>query len=245
MAPGNGSEAEQEIGGSCVMPEIVYESNKGIVFERAIYKNGNARLTVRNKANNATMATYRYKNAPGLQSPYLNWDNLNCVNGWVFDETYLYTAVQSGKKLYAGFTFHIAKDGAFPGQALPEGFYTEHEVIEKIEELRKGLPGDCVLGFEKPDSERHLSFLRHIYICKTGAISDYIDVDDVISVYVRFGIVLNDAHIKSIRELCAIPISNFASDEYMDYANPKTAAEWIVTGLLLGYPVETTASMFG
>ena len=222
------------------MAEIVFESNKGIVFERTTYKNGNARLTVRNKTNNATMATCRYANAPGLQSPYLNWDNLNCVNGWVFDETYLYTAVQNGKKLYAGFAFHIAKDGAFPGQALPQGFYTEREVTEKTEALRNELPGDCVLGFEQPDSERYLSFLRHIYICKTGAISDYIDIDDVMQAYKKFGIMLNETIGNSIRGLCSIPISSFTNAEYMDYANPKTTAEWIVTGLLLGYPIETT-----
>jgi hypothetical protein len=37
-----------------------------------------------------------------------------------------------------------------------------------------------------------------------------------------------------------VPINSFAGDEYMDYANTKSVAEYIVAGLLLGYPIEST-----
>lgn len=220
--------------------EIVFESNRGIVFERTVYKNGNARLAVINKNNNKTMSEYRYKNAPGLQSPYLNWENLNCVNGWVYDKTYLHTAVQKGKKLYAGFTLSIAKKEVFAGKPLPQGFYTEEGVSEKVEALKKDLPGDCVLGSEGPDYDTPQSIVRYYYICKTGTIRDYIDIDDVISAYGRFGMILNESHWNKVRELCSIPISGFSSNDHMDYANTKSVAEYIVAGLLLGYPIEST-----
>jgi len=108
--------------------EIIFESNRGIIFERTLLNNGRIRLAVINKRNGETMSDYLYKNMPGLQAPFLNLDNLNCVNGWIYDETYLHMAVQNGKKLYAGFTFSIARKGAFTGQHLPQGFYTEAKV---------------------------------------------------------------------------------------------------------------------
>ena len=223
-----------------VNKEIIFESNRGIVFERTLYKNGNVRLAVINKNYSKTMSEYRYKNAPGLQSPYLNWENLNCVNGWVYDETYLHTAVQKGKKLYAGFTLSIAKKEAFTGRTLPKGFYTEEGVSEKVEALKKDLPGDCVFGSEGPDYDTYNSIDRCIYICKTGAIRDYIDIDDVISAYGRFEMILNESHWNRVRELCSIPIGGFSSNDHMDYANTKSVAEYIVAGLLLGYPIEST-----
>jgi len=223
--------------------EIVFESNRGIIFERTLFKNGRVQLTVRDKNNNETITDYRYNNVPGLQSRYLNWENLNCCNGWNYDKTYLHTAVQNGRKLYAGFTLSIAKKDVFAGRPLPTGFYTESDVSEIIEALQEGLPGDCVLGSEQPDSDRFNSVLRHIYICKTGAIRDYIDIGDVISAYERLGIILDGNCVSRVMGLCAIPISNYAGTGQMDYANPNSTAEWVVTGLLLGYPIETTASM--
>jgi len=224
--------------------EIVFESNRGIIFERTLFKNGRVRLAVRAKDDNELIKDYRYINAKGLQSPFLNWDNLNCCNGWVHDEAYLHTAVQRGKKLYAGIDFSIAKKDAFPGRPLPAGFYTEGEVSEQIRLLRDGLPMGCILGIERPDSDLHYSVTRFIYICKAGAIRDYINIDDVLSAYERFGIILGESHVNRITDLCAIPISSFAGDSHMDYGNPNSAAELIATGLLLGYPIETTASMF-
>ena len=225
--------------------EIVFESNRGIIFERTLFNNGKARLAVRFKDNNKMITDYRYTNAPGLQSPYLNWENLNCVDGWIYDKTYLHTAVQNDKKLYAGICFSIAKEEMYSSQALPPCFYTEGEVAERVEAMTEGLPGDCVLGVEGPDSDRLYSTLRYIYICKTGAIQDYIDVDDVVSVYGRFGINLDDSHIYRIKELCSVEISSFADNTRMDYGNPNSVAEWVATGLLLGYPIETTASILG
>jgi len=224
------------------MTEIVFESNKGIVFERIIYKNNRVKLSVKDKSRNYAITHYRYKNAPGLPSPYLNWDNLNCCGGWHYDETYLYSAVQAGKKLYAGIAFHIDKSER-TGQVMPFGFYSEREVIEQIEVMKRELPADCVLGQEQPDSDRYNSILRYIYICKKGAIHDYLSIDDVLSAYERLGITPDSSTVNRIKELCAAPISGYARSEYMDYANPKSAAELVVTGLLLGYPIETTASL--
>jgi len=223
--------------------EIIFESNRGIIFEKTLFKNGRIRLAIKNKDCKKTIAEYRYKNATGLLSPYVNWENFNCVDGWVYDKSYLYTAVQKGKKLYAGIAFSIAKKDAFPDKIFPQGFYTEVEVSEIIENLSKNLPSDCILGSEHPDSERYLDVLRYFYICKIGTILDYIDMYDVFTAYERFGVILNKTYQNRIKKLCSIPINSFASEEHMDYANPKSVAEWIVTGLLLGFPIETTVSI--
>ena len=89
--------------------EIVFESNCGIIFERTILINGEVRLAVIYNRGNEIITDYCYVNAPELRSPYLNWENLNCCDGWVHDETYLHTAVQNGKKLYSGIIFRILR----------------------------------------------------------------------------------------------------------------------------------------
>ncbi len=95
-----------------MMKNIVFESSDGIVFEKTSYKNGRCKLAVRNKSGGSPHMIYRYRDIPGVQSPYINWDNLNCCGGWKYDESYLYTAVQRGKKLFAGASFNIYSDDA-------------------------------------------------------------------------------------------------------------------------------------
>ena len=88
------------------MGEILFESNRGIVFEKTVTRN-RCKVVVKNKDGNFTHMTYRYNNGvEPLSSPYISWENLNCCGGWSFDESYLQTAVQEGKKLCAGITFN-------------------------------------------------------------------------------------------------------------------------------------------
>ena len=86
--------------------EIIFESSDGIIIEKPVYpKKGRCQVAVKRKNRRNSLIKYNYKNAPGLQSPYLNWENLSCCGGWGCDETYLNTAVQRGLKLFAGIKF--------------------------------------------------------------------------------------------------------------------------------------------
>ena len=225
------------------MPEIIFESNRGIIFEKTVYKNGRCKLEVKNKGDRHIHTTYRYKDVPGLTSPYLNWENLNCCNGWAYDESYLYMAVQRGKKLYAGITFPMF-DEDYAEELKTRRLPTERDAITTIEWLKTGLSCDCILGEERPDSNGYRSRSRYIFICVTGAINGYIKLDDVYLAYGRLGVVIERDAKEEIMRICGLPIQSFAAENPpVEYWNPYSGSCLIVTGLLLGYPNETTAEV--
>ena len=68
-------------GDAVIGKTILYESNKGILFEQTIKKDGWCEVIVKNKDNNYTHAKCLYEYAPDFDSPYINWANLNCCGG--------------------------------------------------------------------------------------------------------------------------------------------------------------------
>jgi hypothetical protein len=205
------------------MPEILLETSAGFVFEKTVNKNNRCKVAVKHKSGSTSM-TYRFRDVPGLDSQYVGWDNLNCCDGWVYDESYLHTAVQLGKKLYAGFSFSRKTD-----------------VEETISDLQNGLPEDCVLGQEEPSEHANENFTNY-FICKTGTIADYISLDEVFAAYDRLGVVIDGGAVNRITELCHVPLPQFAGNSApFQYGYAHNGVELVVTGLLLGYPLETTA----
>lgn len=211
----------------------IFESNKGIAFVKTIYKNGRCRLTIKHKADNYTLMTYRFKNTTGLESSYVSWDNLNCCGGWTYDETYLHTAVQNNRKLYAGIVMTYNENDQ----------QAKLRADKHIEKLAQELPEDCIMGYEDPAEHRNGPYVfKHIYICRTGAIADHINIGDVLETYERLGIVIDADSKKAIIHYCNQLLQSFSGkNKAFDYASPYTGVEFIVTGLLLGYPLESTA----
>jgi len=214
------------------MAEIVFESHDGYVYEKTTYKNGRCKVAVKYKPSGYVDMTYRYKDVPGLDSPYISWENLSyCAGGW--DSEYMLTAVQRGKKLYAGPTF-----------SFNEGDVDrERSVYDTVAKIKDGLPEDCVMGCEEPQEHRngpHIS--RHFFICKTGSICDYISLDDVFNAYGRLGIMIDTNNEVHIRELCEVPLEDYSGRSApFQYVNAVSGYSLVVTGLLLGYPLESTA----
>ena len=244
---------------------IIFQSDTGMVFEKTTYKNGRCKLVVKRENGGSASATrsamiYRYNDIPGLQSPYISWENINCCGGWSYNETYLYTAVQRGKKLFADIVFIMYDedwaeeqqyDFANVGRTLP----VEADAERIIQALEAELPADCVLRRSK-DREAYRARYRGIQIYKKGAISDYINMDEVFSAYERLGITMSPDAEDYIRNLAALSIEVLS--DRLDWLNPSNSTSigsaasdpWlctehslILTGLLLGYPVETTASL--
>ncbi len=226
----------------CNMTSIVFESNRGIIFEKTSYKNGKCKLTVRRKSGGSAIITYRYRDVPGFQSPYITWDNLNCCNGWEYDESYLYTAVQQGKKLFAGITYNIfdedgtRKQGNLAGHDKPG----EADVETIIQKLQTELPDDCLLLRRDADSAFNGGKYRYIDICKKGTITDYINLEEVFAAYERLGVTMDSGIRERITGHCSESIEGLTA--HFEYWN-ATGHMLVVTGLLLGYPIETTASL--
>ena len=212
------------------MPEIIFASDEDIIFEKTVRKNGRCEVVVKRNNSGSAYMTYRFKDVPALDSPYISWENLNCCGGWGYDRMYLYTAVQRGRKLYAGLTFTRNETD-------------NNTVFQEIEKIKETLPDDCLFGNEEPPVTKNGPYsFHHFFVCKTGAISDYISVDDVLAAYDRFGLVIDAGTANNIKDLCDVQLKNYAKlSAPVKYVNTPTGVDLIVSGLLLGYPLESTA----
>ena len=172
--------------------------------------------------------TYRFNNLEKtFDSPYVSWANLDCCNGWYYDKEYLITSVPMGKKLYAGITFSKQD-------------YDEIEK-EKYLEVIESLTDEFVTGYE---IERNCNFTSY-FICRKGTLRDYYNLNEVIDFYKKLGLYLNDNIIQQLTEYFSYELSDFSNEIPFDYVNPRSIAQYIITGLLLGYPLESTCSILG
>jgi hypothetical protein len=199
------------------MPEILLETSLGVVFEKTATKN-RCKVAVKSKDGKYSFMTYRFKNgAEPISSPYISWENLNCCGGWHCDKSYLLTAVQEGKKLCAGITFN------------DENGWTDY-----IGSLSDEYPYYC-----RPPMHNGPYTFYYIDVVRKGAIADYIDEGAIFGAYGKLGI--TGFSIDRLSGFLETPMIRLVSDGAFDYGNPKTQEEMITTGLLLGYPLESTA----
>jgi hypothetical protein len=178
--------------------------------------------TVRNDTGRFIHRSYRFRNIPAdlFQSPYISWTNLNCCNGWSFDKSYLLTAVQEGKKLCAGIT--TTDENAF------RAYFAS---------LSDEYPYFC-----PPPTRNGPHTFYHIEVTRQGSIADYIDISAARETYSALGIDFLD--FKIISEYATKPMIQLLDGTVdFNYANPKGNEQLAVTGLLLGYPLESTAAL--
>ncbi|RKI66720.1 hypothetical protein D7V91_11490 [bacterium 1xD42-67] len=208
---------------------LLYQSNVGIQFNKVVSK-GICTVKVQSKPGKRAYTHMRYVYPDvklSVSSPFLSWENLNCCNGWFYDTTYLLTAVQEGKKLYAGSTIFLESPSA----------RTSAEA--HLEEIKAILPDTCSAGKEQVMNERFFPF----YICRRGTLQDFFNLEQVLTDYDRMGIRLSPQDRKRFFLLGDVDLEEFATGKPMCYFSCNTDAELIATGLLLGYPIESTASL--
>ena len=178
------------------MKQLLYQSSLGIQFNKEVSK-GQYTVKVQTKTGKRayTLRRYTYPNVElFVSSPFLFWENLNCCNGWAYDEDYLLTAVQEGKKLYAGSTIRLQP---------PIGV---EEAEARLEEFRSTLPDTCLAGKEMEMNDRFFPF----YICRRGRLKDYFDLEQVLGDYKRMGITLSAQDKRILFHLGGIELAQFA-----------------------------------
>ena len=204
----------------------MFISSKGVVFERTDYKK---RTRVRVMNEHMTFKTYRFDYIEGavFNSPYLSWENLNYCGGWHYDEDYLYTAVQKGKKVCAGLKFGSEKDlNDYVDTIDKEKYYYVDKSWEYI-------------GW---DNKIHRWNLMDI--SRKGKLSDYYNFDELNKYYSSLGFPLDWIDFDFFNDLFnseIIDLINGSKDFSYSFAG-KFIEEDIITGLLLGYPIESTVS---
>ena len=219
------------------MQEILFDDGHGIQFVRK-RQAGMYIVTVQYQApgtkRGSRLMTYHFPVIPEIfDSPYLSWRNLYCCGGWACDESILDTAVQEGTKLFAGRTQTLRSQYAPDAPTL-------EEARQEFAAFKASFPPG-VYGAEetvRPDDRYFQS-----YICREGAISDYFDLGKVFDHYHALGVDL-ELFRAGIGRLCSAEIKDYGTERApYPYFNTDTVPQLVTTGLLLGYPIESTASI--
>lgn len=219
-----------------IMGQVLHRNSKGIVMVREDFKaRSQVKVLCEFAQKHPCIRTYRFNliQEP-VEAPYCSWANLDCCGGWSFDEEYLDTAVQKGLKLFAGRTASLR--GRYTSN-----YPTLEEAREQFKAFQDALPDGVVADIDPVIADPN-NF--HTFICRTGKITDHIDLDMVFGFYEKLGQHISDAEKAEVERLCSYPIKSYGSGRapflYMD---ASTNAELITTGLLLGYPIESTVSI--
>lgn len=189
----------------------------------------------RNDPDALDIRTYRFnRTEQAIDIPYCSWANLDCCGGWSCDEEYLDSAVQKGLKLFAG------RVTSLKGQYTPNN-PTVDEALREFEMLKNSLPSGVLADVETPAVDNGCLYT---FICRTGCISDHIDLATVFESYDKLGCHLSEDDKKEITRLCGIEMCQYGKDQApFSYVHAAGVVQLVVTGLLLGYPIESTVSI--
>lgn len=185
------------------------------------YKNTTDKLFINN---GHLMRVYKYPNIDcKFSSPKINDYNLHLCGGWAFrgvNEKEVIERVIKGLKPMGIFVTtevqkweSVCKKSGLPYLIAPNHFTTEDHFDIGI---------SCKGTFDENFDLQNL-------------IIDYMEYSDKVKISLPAEEI--GAYILSLKD---IQISSYLTS---DYANPNTDQELIVTGLILGYPIETTVSI--
>lgn len=218
------------------MAQILHKNSKGIAIVREDFKTrSQVKVISGSTEKHSCLRIYRFKliHEP-VEVPYCSWANLDCCGGWSYDEEYLDTAVQKNLKLFSGRTTHL-KSEYFPNCPTAE------EARRQFDTMKEVLPDGVLGGIE--DTAEDARFL-YTFLCRTGSISEYIDLGRVFGFYEKLGVHVSDMEQQEIRRLCDMEIRCYGTSHApFQYTHAMTTAQLITAGLLLGYPIESTASI--
>ena len=132
-------------------PNILHENSKGVTMTR---EDKVKRSCVKVAKDGCTFRTYRFNNIPFYEHPLLSWANLDCCNGWIYDEDYLLIAVQEGKKPVADI------------------------VLSELPDITASPTIDVWY-----DPEPVWNGMKHMIIARHGCLADFFDLDEIVEAY--------------------------------------------------------------
>ena len=208
---------------------FIYERRAGIACVSVQYRSPG-------KNRNRRLREYRFPDIQEIfESPYLSWRNLYCCGGWGFDSSILDTAVQEGTKLFAGRIQTLQNEYCM---TMP----TMEEAQRDFELFKASFPPG-VYGAKETvlPAVANDGYFRS-YICRDGSIADYFNMDKVFEHYHKLGVELAQFQ-EEILRLSSIEINMYGTDKapYQYYCS-NSVPKLVTTGLLLGYPIESTVS---
>lgn len=208
----------------------LYKSPVGVEFNRYDFKE-RTQVKVQNR-DGWTHKVYKMYNIPFYEHQYMSWANLDCCGGWWCDENVILKNIKTEKKLAGTYSLITDKDGL-------------NEELEAINR-RMGFTDDFVteaLMFEPWETYDH-RWLFCVGFARNGRLSDYYDFQEIRQAYGRQGINFTARESVSIQKMMDMEIADlmFRNPNGYDPINPRGDDECVITGMLFGYPVESTAS---
>ena len=79
---------------------------------------------------------------------------------------------------------------------------------------------------------------NHMIIALHGCLADFFDLDEIVEAYRKQNVIIDIADLEPYTHTPLITLF-----QYNFWVNPRNVAEWVITGLGLGYPIESTASI--
>lgn len=174
--------------------------------------------------NGHLMRVYKYPNIDcKFSSPKINDYNLHLCGGWSFKKTNEKETIERVIK-----------------SLKPMGFFVTTEVKKWESVCKKSKLSYSIVPNHIP-TEKHFD----IGISCKGTFGENFDLQNLMLDYMAYSEKVKiplpaeeiGAYILSLKD---VQISSYLTS---DYANPNTDQELIVTGLILGYPIETTVSI--
>ena len=198
---------------------VVSVSPAGTIIERSdwLYR---SQARVFNTITGKRIKTFRFDSRfnKEISSRYLSWDNLNACGEWMYDRDYLLTAVQRDKKLCAEIPFDTREE--LYAYVKAHGSNLPHLIMER--DFLGGTKCYCI-------------------IAKPGRITDYIRMADIRDFYE--GATKFDIKFWKLEKLCRKEIISLVEDTSWNYLKPQTPEDYIIMGLMMGYPPESTLAI--
>ena len=89
------------------------------------------------------------------------------------------------------------------------------------------------------DIEVFVEYIRNwVFITRTGSLNDLFDIDSIIEAYKKHDILLDKEELMPYMER---PIMDLMKEKF--FISQANDTETVITGLMLGYPIESTASI--
>ena len=182
---------------------------------------------------------YRMNNIPFYEHPLLSWKNLDYVGGWRIaekDEAYLYTAVQQEHKLMALFTVPLYE------VECPDTEKNLRSIVEeKLKAMCPGLDESHELWRITSVSRNYYGTYCNVTILRRGCLADFFDVKEIVGAYHRqsFDIVAQE----DLEPFFHTELSDLFPEQEQPASPSNYFVRSILTGLVLGYPIESTVSL--
>lgn len=209
---------------------VLFQNSIGVTYVRTDYVN---RSKVSVRLGDIVYRVYRFNNCEPYVHPMLSWQNLDMCGGWSGDTIKTLRLVRDQQKPSGHICICNSSIEALQVQLNAYG-YRDCLQTKKIISRDKKLITRCDV----------------IAVCKENtALNEIFNIDEVLEYYERLGVPIKRfADISLIKRMCSEPMEILLSEPnyfIYNFANPKSVEEYVVTGLLLGYPVESTASILG